>query len=210
MASVKGENRSLDDNERFDEEVLACDGICHEAFVGNTHDPYNLEMISVPKMPSQCCWIWVDRPPGGEIDMTIPFEGGKTFDERYLEDESKSGEICGEALVDNPDRPYNLFPMNPWMRLWISPWSDEMTSILKRLDHRTLVDESIGICDETLDDIERRYDEDERIAVLPVYNLFPLNPLMMLWMPPLFDEVWPVLVDRISVLPPIVSNILCA
>jgi hypothetical protein len=94
------------------------------------------------------------------------------------------------------------------MRLWISPWSDEMTSILKRLDHRTLVDESIGICDETLDDIERRYDEDERIAVLAVYNLFPLNPLMMLWMPPLFDEVWPVLVDRISVLPPIVSNIL--
>ena len=33
---------------------------------------------------------------------------------------------------------------------------------------------------------------------------------MMLWMSPFFDEVWPVLVDRISALPPIVSNILCA
>jgi hypothetical protein len=120
-------------------------------------------------------------------DKIIPFEK-----DGALEDENKSDEIYDETLIDNPDRPYNLFPLNPWMILWMPPLFDEMISIWKRLDHRIFIDDEIdmmipfqggktfderiledesdGICDEmTLNNYTLIDNPDDP------YNLFPLN-----------------------------------
>ena len=95
-------DRTLDDNERIYDES------------GTILDDETLKdtEIMIPWM------IWGDRTPGDdETGTRIPFEGGKTFDERTLEDESNG--ICYEILVDNIHGPY--------------PCNFEMTSISNQI-----------------------------------------------------------------------------
>ena len=70
----------------------------------------------------------------------------------------------------------------------------------KALGDRTLINGE--------DEIDMRAPFEVNRTLVAVYNLFPLNPWMVLWISPLNNEVPPALVDRISVPPPIASHIL--
>jgi hypothetical protein len=123
------------------------------------------------------------------VDICNPLDESKRSGD---EDESNviDGNIGGLTLDDRTLEAAEI--VIPWM-IWGSPLSDGIDTRNpfeggKALDDRTLEDEiwedwtpgaeseSDGICVETLDDNERRYDDHEKS--LAAYNLFPLNPWM--------------------------------